>query len=57
MPNELELEKWLSFDFTNLDEINCNKFGLYGVFTGEWTNSNMEDGYVIKGGGAYFWPW
>lgn len=57
LPNELELERWLSFDFTNLDEITCNKFGLYGVFTGEWTNSNMEDGYVIKGGGAYFWPW
>lgn len=65
LPNEIELEKWLSLDFTNLDEINCNRFGLYGLFTGEWCsdrykkngNSILENGYVIKGGGAFFWPW
>ena len=65
LPSEAELNKWLSLDFSNLDSINCNKFGLYGIYTGEWcedkyrknSDSEFEKGYVIKGGGAYFWPW
>lgn len=61
LPSDEELEKWLSFDFSDLNCINCNKFGIYGAFTGEWCSDlfkkNDSEGYVIKGGGAYFWPW
>ncbi|MBO5352487.1 MAG: SUMF1/EgtB/PvdO family nonheme iron enzyme [Lachnospiraceae bacterium] len=65
LPDEMELEKWLSFDFSDLNSINSNKFGLYGIYTGEWcsdlykknNSSSQTEGFVIKGGGAYFWPW
>ncbi len=65
LPNDDELEKWLSFDFNDLNCVNSNKFGLYGIYIGEWcsdyykknSNSLKVEGFVIKGGGAYFWPW
>lgn len=65
LPNDEELEKWLSFDFSDLTSLNCNHFGLYGIYTGEWcsdyyrknNNSRETQDFVIKGGGAYFWPW
>lgn len=65
LPSDAELEKWLCFDFTDLSCVNCNNFGLYGIYTGDWCSdyykiSDCESGdkeYVIKGGGAYFWPW
>jgi hypothetical protein len=65
LPNERQLEKWLSFDFSDLTNLNCNRFGLYGIYTGEWcsdhykknNNSIETQEFVIKGGGAYFWPW
>lgn len=36
LPNDAELEKWLSFDFSDLSCVNCNNFGLYGIYTGDW---------------------
>ena len=65
LPNDDELEKWLSFDFNDLNCINSNNFGLYGIYTGEWcsdyykknSHATKTEGFVIKGGGAYFWPW
>lgn len=65
LPNERELEKWLSFDFSDLKNLNCNYFGLYGIYTGEWCSDHYRKNdttietqdFVIKGGGAYFWPW
>ncbi len=68
LPNEIELEKWLCWDLSSLDKLNCNDFNLYGLFFGEWCsndftysledNSNAVSGSkTIKGGGAYFWPW
>lgn len=65
LPNDAELEKWLSFDFSDLSCVNCNNFGLYGIYTGDWcsdyyktSDCELEDKeYVIRGGGAYFWPW
>lgn len=65
LPNEKQLEKWLSLDFSDLTHLNCNHFGLYGIYTGEWCsdhykkndNSCETQDFVIKGGGAYFWPW
>jgi len=65
LPNEEELEKWLSFDFSDLTRLNCNHFGLYGIYIGEWCsdfykknhNSFETKDFVIKGGGSYFWPW
>ncbi|MCM1125403.1 MAG: SUMF1/EgtB/PvdO family nonheme iron enzyme [Lachnospiraceae bacterium] len=67
LPNDTELEKWLSFNFSDLSKLKCNKFGVYGLFTGEWTNTKYQKNYdvngtkteefAIRGGGAYFWPW
>ena len=65
LPNEEQLEKWLSFDFSDLTRLNCNYFGLYGIYTGEWCGDHYKKNddspetpdFVIKGGGAYFWPW
>lgn len=67
LPDDAELEKWLSFDFSDLSKLKCNKFGVYGLFTGEWSNTKYQKNYnineskveefSIRGGGAYFWPW
>jgi formylglycine-generating enzyme len=68
LPADEELEKWLSSDFSSLDRLRCNGFGLYGVFNPEWCQEkfavSLEEGaelldgsYAIRGGGAYFWPW
>lgn len=65
LPDDEQLEKWLSYDFSDLASLNCNYFGLYGIYTGEWCsdyykkndNSLETRDFVIKGGGAYFWPW
>ena len=42
LPNDAELEKWLSFDFSDLSCVNCNNFGLYGIYTGDWCMSAMR---------------
>jgi hypothetical protein len=63
-----ELSKWLKLDFTLMDQICANDFGLYGLFTGEWCLDEFRESheshakirvgtYVVKGGGAIFWPW
>ncbi|MDB9515775.1 SUMF1/EgtB/PvdO family nonheme iron enzyme [Roseofilum reptotaenium CS-1145] len=63
-----EMEKWLLWDFSNLKIHYANLFGLYGIFVGEWCqdryrenydikNPPEDDVYVIRGGGAIFWPW
>ena len=67
LPDEVELDKWLNFDFSNLKNNNCNNFGLYGIYTGDWCSNHYkksykrdekeEKDYSIRGGGAYFWPW
>ncbi|MEA5471828.1 formylglycine-generating enzyme family protein [Spirulina sp. 06S082] len=62
------LEKWLAFDFSDVTQLIPNPFGLYGMFVGEWCkdeyrlnynhNAQIKKGnYVIRGGGAIFWPW
>jgi len=67
LPEEKELEKWMIQDFSDLSNYNCNCLGIYGLFTGEWTSDFYKITYdekssvlpcrVIRGGGAYFWPW
>jgi formylglycine-generating enzyme required for sulfatase activity len=68
LPGDDELEKWLINDFSGFRELRCNKFGMYGLFTGEWCEDEWRPGYddqatvidgqyVVRGGGAYFWPW
>jgi formylglycine-generating enzyme required for sulfatase activity len=68
LPKEDELESWMSWDLSLLDKLRANDFGLYGLFFGEWCiddfritleeNAEIISGAkVIKGGGAYFWPW
>lgn len=65
LPGEEQLEKWLSSDFSDLNCLNCNYFGLYGIYSGVWCSDHYKKNensletrdFVIKGGGAYFWPW
>lgn len=67
LPVENELEQWMTQDFYDLKKSKSNELGIYGLFTGEWTCdvfhtdfSGQADGLtskVIRGGGAYFWPW
>jgi formylglycine-generating enzyme required for sulfatase activity len=63
-----ELAKWLSWDFSAIDKIKSNSFNIYGLFTGEWCQDKYkssydedakidDNAYVIRGGGALFWPW
>jgi formylglycine-generating enzyme len=68
LPNDEELGKWLSCDFSDLRRLRCNPFGLYGMANPEWCQekftatlkedaSTVDGSYAIRGGGAYFWPW
>lgn len=54
--------------FEPAPSLQCNAFGLYGMTNPEWclnrfTTSlapdapQLDGSYVIRGGGAYFWPW
>lgn len=64
---ESELSNWLSWDLSDLATAPRNKFGLAGLFFGEWcsdfyrpdlANTSRPTGdRVVRGGGAYFWPW
>ena len=66
LPEESELEKWLDWDIS-LPSLKVNQFGVGGLFFGEWCRDHYRDSYtqhsqptedyVIRGGGAYFWPW
>jgi formylglycine-generating enzyme required for sulfatase activity len=64
---EDEMQRWLEWDLGDPD-LAANRFGLKGLFFGEWCRdryrpsyaaSAVEEGesYVIRGGGACFWPW
>jgi len=66
LPNEKELYQWLSCDFSDLNKLKANAFGLYGLFAGEWCGNNYKENYVstiqsvwktIRGGGSLFYPW
>lgn len=67
LPCDLELERRLNFDFSDLSVANCNSFGIYGLYIGDWCsnkyhktyhmNENESNDFSIRGGGAYFWPW
>lgn len=67
LPCDLELERWLNFDFSELSNNNYNDFGVYGLYIGDWCSNmyqktyNMNEDkskyFSIRGGGAYFWPW
>ncbi|WP_071059049.1 hypothetical protein [Pelistega sp. MC2] len=67
LPDAGELDLWLSFDSQSFMK-KATGNGLSGLFFGEWCgdlfknshhkNAEIKIGeYVIKGGGAYFWPW
>ncbi|MFM1653414.1 formylglycine-generating enzyme family protein [Brevibacillus sp. B_LB10_24] len=68
LPEESELAEWLTFDFS-AGYGRANGFGMYGLFIGEWCSDVFTDSYepdlgksndgprVVRGGGAYFWPW
>ncbi len=67
LPSTAELDRWLSWDLEE-DTLPRNAFGLGGLFFGEWCDERFRvshapdaelarGAYVIKGGGAQFWPW
>jgi hypothetical protein len=66
---EEEFAGWLTFDFSK-GPGKTNGFGLYGLFVGEWCADLFTSSYtfpaasesasgprVVRGGGAFFWPW
>lgn len=65
--SQKDLAKWLSWNIVDEEKLNMNLFGLYGLFFGEWCADFYKKSHdqkaiktkarVIKGGGAYFWPW
>jgi hypothetical protein len=68
LPSHDELGKWLEDDFSGMQQLNANDFGLFGLFCGDWcleswrpnhksNESTVEGEYVIRGGGSVFWPW
>jgi formylglycine-generating enzyme required for sulfatase activity len=68
LPEDSELTLWLSSDLSKVVEYRCNGFGLYCLFNPEWCSdqyrtsyaqdaSLVEGSFVVRGGGAYFWPW
>jgi formylglycine-generating enzyme required for sulfatase activity len=68
LPDRKTLSFLLSTDFSSLRNSTPNAFGIHGIFTGEWcldqyTESHDEGAktvpgsYVVKGGGASWWPW
>src|SRR5262249_60036902 len=67
LPMDTDLESWMAWDMADPD-LRCNEFGFGGLFFGEWcddefrsshdSNALVEHGaFVVKGGGAQFWPW
>jgi hypothetical protein len=68
LPRENELAAWLSSDFSTLSRLRPNRFGLFGIFSPEWCSDvftvdlqeealPLDGSFVVRGGGAYFWPW
>ncbi len=68
LPPDDELGQWLSSDYSEVSRILSNPFGLRGMYAGEWCQDEfretldanalvVEGSYVVRGGGAYFWPW
>ena len=66
IPSDLELEKWFEFNMKTLNKSKPNRLGLYAIFSGDWcgdlysssyADKKKTDDYVIRGGGAFFWPW
>lgn len=71
LPEYDALDKWLDWDMEEDNHADCiarNDFGIYGLFFGEWCDNIYRDSYnkgstpqenvyVIRGGGAYLWPW
>lgn len=67
LPDESDLEQWISCDFENLTKCKSNEWGIYGLFAGEWcsdfykathdTTSIDKHEKVLRGGASLFWPW
>ena len=60
-----ELDAWMRYP---VDRSKRNRWGFGGLFVGEWTSDRFfpetsdsrddrSEAFVIKGGGAQFWPW
>ncbi|EDL56590.1 formylglycine-generating enzyme family protein [Gimesia maris] len=68
LPGRQELEQYVSEEFTKDINFKRNKFGFFGLFTGEWCcdlfrsdyskEASVDEGvYVVRGGGSALWPW
>jgi hypothetical protein len=67
LPTYPQLEKWLSWNVSDPDRL-TNEMGFGGLFFGEWCSDEfratrhpssevLAGAFVVKGGGAQFWPW
>lgn len=68
LPSEDVLAEWMACNCSTNSNAAQNKFGLKCLFFPEWcldeyrvnyrdNASKIESSYVVRGGGAYFWPW
>ncbi len=66
--DDAELRQWVSKDFSGLQSLRPNGFGLYSLFSGEWCMDRWKPSYenneeaaanvfVVRGGGGDLWPW
>jgi formylglycine-generating enzyme required for sulfatase activity len=67
LPNSKRLAGLVAPEFSDLDLLEPNAFGLYGLFSGEWCSDLFSrsydsppvarDVYVVRSGASRFWPW
>src|SRR5262249_37302920 len=68
LPDEQVFEQWLCWVVCEPTSFASNRLGLAGLFFGEWCSDRFRNShadravvdktaFVVKGGGAFFWPW
>jgi formylglycine-generating enzyme required for sulfatase activity len=68
LPPERRLKTWMNWDLLQPMSHPANRLGLIGLYFGEWCSDKFkvnysadatvdDHAYVVRGGGAYFWPW
>jgi hypothetical protein len=67
LPDSTTLERWLDWSLVD-DDLQRSVLGFGGLFFGEWCANEFRvshqpdapvraGAFVVKGGGAQFWPW
>src|SRR5271157_1216615 len=68
LPDDREPGRWMDWNLSDPTKLPKNRLGSSGLFFGEWCadvfhfsyapDAPMEPGsFVVRGGGAFFWPW